>query len=1681
MEQRKSWSSHRRGSSQVSDVDGSQYTPSVDYEAIVEAMGSIVFELDGEGVINYMNHRAERVLDCYASNIVGTRFVDSFMPASVSDIPSNTTYRANIERHIQEVLDSAETVVFQCGLKTCGSPSILIDMLISAAPRFDCQRNVLGCVLVGTDVTNHASEKISSEHVYSRILERANAPIFGVDTHGKINIWNKKAAEITQYAPEEVMGLDLVDTFISPDYRQAVGAVLSEALNGIETANFEFLLDTKSGTRQVAILLNATSRYDEVGNVVGVVGIGQDITDRVAQEQEYARLIDKANAPIFGVDEKLRVNIWNRKIAEITQYSIVEVMGENIVDKFISEDYRPLVSHVLSQALKGYETADFEVPLVTKTGRKVNILLNATSRFDQMGCIIGVVGIGQDITDRIAQEQEYTRLIDTANAPIFGVDQNGLVNIWNKKAAEITQYTQKEVMGQNLVEKFISEDYRKAVGYVLSKALNGVETANFEFPLITKTDRRVEILLNATPRYNELGKVMGMVGIGQDITDRIAQEQEYTRLIDKANAPIFGVDQHGSVNIWNKKAAEITQYTQDEAMAENLVDKFISEDYRFLVSEVFSKALKGIETANFEFPLVTKADRRVQILLNATPRYNELGDVIGVVGIGQDITERIAQEQEYSRLIDTANAPIFGVDKNMRVNIWNKKAAQITHYSIAEVMGENLVETFISPEYRPIVADVLSKALNGIQTANFEFPLITRPGSRIEILLNATPRNDLHGNIVGVVGIGQDITDRISQEHEYFRLIDSANAPIFGVDTQGKINEWNQKIEEITGYKKASILGMSLVDTFIIPESREQVRHLLNEALLGLDVGEMELPILTKIGTFLLLLVNASSKKDFHGNIRGVIGVGQDYTARKQMEAAKVNFLASFSHELRTPLNGVLGMLELLKEQKLGDVPSRYVHMAYVSGSLLLNLINDILDLSKIEAGHLEIQSAPFQLEDLLDYTIELFKFKAHERGLKLSVVRGNNVPEVVIGDVIRLRQILLNLLSNAIKFTVKGSITVKCTVVQATPEMDKTQRKLLFQVIDTGVGMNAEEKSRLFSLFTKLERTRKNNPTGSGLGLAICKQLVELMDGQIDVDSELGVGSTFFFSVIVRLAPDDFIAKMDAMKASALLAVSPSHHGRKNRATTMDSIVVQPPSVPKQARILVVEDNDFNWEVVKCFLQDDDHYLQWETNGQLAVDAYIAHHDTFDLVFMDCEMPVMDGYTATQAIRQFELENGLDRIPILGLTAYAMSGDREKCLEAGMDEFIVKPIAKSSLLKTISYWMRRRYIPSLRITEPRFVLADSSSISDIGPSPVGSMDEPAVLLSSSRRTPSTPQRNSHLLPASNHTQELDLVRAISDLELEDPMMMGRHRMLNTTYEDQTSMTIDGAIGGNSLTITSNSGGSTKPAGSSMFSLGNPQRASFTTSSFTRASPLQKMMQDGLSSPITSKTFGPFNETNRSITPPHRKHTSNSLPDVTKLEFKTEVAQDWQNWREQSVASSRNLMDEKDNPLFNSPHPSDAPPAHVSSAAVLEIEIPEGDPVDYSLGVSQCGGNEELFISLLGKYSLGLDIAVHRLDEAYNSKDLYALRREAHSLKGSSAYVAAMRVSKAAYRVQVCAEQMLTDQPDMQLYLSSYEFLQDELRALKGYLRRNFSFHQPSMSMANSKLDTKGTTPCNVM
>jgi len=825
------------------------------------------------------NQCASRLVGYSTAEVMGHSLVIEFITKD---------YQASVQSVLDRALEGMETANFEFPLIT--KDGARIEILLNATTRRNEHGKVIGVVGIGQDIT----ARLTQEREYSKLIDNANAPIFGVDTQGRVNVWNKCARKLVGYALDEVMGQNLVSEFITKEYKDAVSAVLDKALKGQETANFEFPLITKHGVK-IEVLLNATARRDEQGNVIGVVGIGQDITGRIAQEREYSKLIDTANAPIFGVDTQGRVNVWNQCARRLVGYNTSEVMGCSLVQEFITEDYQESVQAVLDRALEGVETANFEFPLITKAGARIDILLNATTRRSEHGKVIGVVGIGQDITDsiissyvllagRIAQEREYSKLIDSANAPIFGVDTQGRVNIWNQCAMKLVGYSIDEVMGKNLVQEFITKEYRAVVSTVLDEAMNGQETANFEFPLITKHGVRIEVLLNATTRRNEQGNIIGVVGIGQDITGRIAQEREYSKLIDTANAPIFGVDTKGQVNVWNQCARKLVGYTTEEVMGHSLVQGFISNDYQASVQAVLDRALYGEETANFEFPLMTKAGARIEILLNATTRRDEHGIIIGVVGIGQDITFRIAQEREYSKLIDHANAPIIGVNTHGKVNVWNKCASRLVGYSTDEVMGHQLVEEFITKDYQASVQTVLDKALDGIETANFEFPLMTKAGVRLEVLLNATTRRDEKGDIIGVVGIGQDITGRIAQEREYSKLIDSANAPIFGVDNKGKVNIWNQCAVKLVGYTTEEVMGQSLVREFITPQHRARVQSVIDRALAGDETTNFEFPLMTKGGVLLEVLLNATTRRNEQGSIIGVVGIGQDITARLAQE-----------------------------------------------------------------------------------------------------------------------------------------------------------------------------------------------------------------------------------------------------------------------------------------------------------------------------------------------------------------------------------------------------------------------------------------------------------------------------------------------------------------------------------------------------------------------------------------------------------------------------------------------------------------------------------------------------------------------------------------------------------------------------------------------------------------------------
>ena len=393
--------------------------------------------------------------------------------------------------------------------------------------------------------------------------------------------------------------------------------------------------------------------------------------------------------------------------------------------------------------------------------------------------------------------------------------------------------------------------------------------------------------------------------------------------------------------------------------------------------------------------------------------------------------------------------------------------------------------------------------------------------------------------------------------------------------------------------------------------------------------------------------------------------------ARQQTEQAnlaKSQFLAVTSHEIRTPMNGILGATELLIGTSLTRTQQHYVETAHHSATALLALIDDVLDLSRIEAGKLKLSPADFDLRELVNEAVALLALSTRDKPVSVRADVSPQVPRRVHADPLRLRQLLVNLLHNAIKFTERGSVLLAVTDV-TTPADPPDTLHLRFSVRDTGIGIPPDQLQNVFGAFTQVDGSSTRCHGGSGLGLAIVKQLIDLMDGQVQVESTLGRGSHFWIEVPLKLAAPDFgVLPLD------------------EPLTEVDI------DVTRLLSVLVAEDDQVNQMVVEGMLTMLGCDVEVVGDGQVAAEA--AARGDYDIVFMDCHMPLVDGYEATRRIRKHELAHGA-RVPIVALTADALASDRERCINSGMDDFMTKPVSPAQLARVIKRWTGRGTNPT--------------------------------------------------------------------------------------------------------------------------------------------------------------------------------------------------------------------------------------------------------------------------------------------------------------------------------------------------------------------------------------------------
>ncbi|MGH9942240.1 MAG: PAS domain S-box protein [Pyrinomonadaceae bacterium] len=558
-------------------------------------------------------------------------------------------------------------------------------------------------------------------------------------------------------------------------------------------------------------------------------------------------------------------------------------------------------------------------------------------------------------------------------------------------------------------------------------------------------------------------------------------------------------------------------------------------------------------------------------------------------------------------------------------------------------------------------------------------------GTTAWVLTNKVPTFDAEGKVTGIVGASRDIT-RLRQAEAALReserrlreMLENVQLAAVMLDVLGNVSFCNDFWLRLTGRHRDEVIGRNWFETFLSAEQVGKAKGVFASMVSeGNNIPHYENEIVARDGERRVLSWNNTLMRDHAGRIIGTTSIGEDVTERKRVEQElerardaaiesarlKSQFLANMSHEIRTPMNGVIGMTDLLLETRLSAAQHDYARNIYHSAESLLTLIDDILDFSKIEAGKLTFETLDFQLVPTVEGTVQLLARKARAKRLAVISLVHEDVPRDLRGDPGRLRQVLTNLVGNAVKFTEAGEVVVRV----CTESESNTQVKLRFEVSDTGIGIPAEVQSSLFQAFTQADGSTTRRYGGTGLGLAISKQLVELMDGEIGVNSTPGVGSVFWFTAVFEKQPD----------------------GAKLTVATHDSLTLRPVTSATESkwrppRILVAEDNAINQAVALGQLKNLGYEATAVANGREAVEALSA--GTYDAVLMDCQMPSMDGFEATAEIRRREA--GGPRTLIVALTANAMKGDRETCLAAGMDDYLAKPLKPEALARVLDHWL---------------------------------------------------------------------------------------------------------------------------------------------------------------------------------------------------------------------------------------------------------------------------------------------------------------------------------------------------------------------------------------------------------
>ena len=1098
-------------------------------------------------------------------------------------------------------------------------------------------------------------------------------------------VWTAEQEQVFGVSARTVKSYHDWQKLIHPDDLARVEASRAEAIRRQQPFDLEYRIRRPSGELRW-IASRGRGWQDESGRVKRVLGVNIDISERKQAEEDLRHqkhllqsITDNAPSMLFMIDLEGRVTFANPAARRLTGYTENELVGrmlhEAIHYRRPDGSYYAIGDCPMNSAVAAMQPmTNHEDAFVRKDGTLFPVRC-AASPIVRDGMAIGSLIEAQDITkekvSEAARRETEERLRSLSNAVpvlVWACRRDGWCYSVNDRWSEYTGQSSEEALGSGWLQTVHPDDWETALAKWSDAVAEGsIYETEVRYRRADGTYRW--FIAKALPFRDECGAITGWFGSSLDIHDRKIAEQGLTQLaaiVTSSEDAMVSYSKNATILTWNRAAERLFGWSESEAVGQSA--RLIVPQNRLAESAWISETLRrGEAITQFETVRCRKDGSAIDVSLTISPlQYHD--EVFGTSMTARDISDRKrieAQREQQALLLDLSLDAIIVWRPDGGIEYWNQGAEKLYGYSAEEALAES-VDTLLKTIF-PVPRQEVEEQIR--REGEWEGRLIhTNSGGRqITVLSRQQSIARAGGEII--LEANRDITiieeaERAASEAAAHlkAIVETAVDGIISIDERGIVVSINPAAEKVFGYEARDVIGANV--TSLIPDLKLDDHSATDgKTKDGKDVSsDAEMHGRRSDGDHFPLELGISETN--FADRRFFTVLLRDATARKNVEQTlvkakeaadaasrvKSEFLANMSHEIRSPMTGIMGYAEILLARLSDSSDLDCARTIKRSGEYLMQIINDILDLAKIEAQGVELDREPIALPVFLSELYALMEVSARDKSLPLFLKYDGAIPQQVESDPKRLRQILINLLSNAIKFTDRGSVELIVRYLPADSEIE-------FKIIDSGIGMTQEQQEHLFHPFSQGDGSVRKLYGGTGLGLAITKRLVAALDGTIAVESAEGRGSSFRVSIPVKVNLSS--GSRTPGKGELRSGISP----RQNSGIA-------------DAHVLVVEDQADIRRLMRYFIERAGARVTLLESGEAAINLLANGSGDFDIVLMDIQMPRLDGFETTRRLRALGFAK-----PIVAVTAAAMLSDREKCLECGCDGYVTKPINPDELL----------------------------------------------------------------------------------------------------------------------------------------------------------------------------------------------------------------------------------------------------------------------------------------------------------------------------------------------------------------------------------------------------------------